>query len=89
MYTTGGGGGGEEDFFWRVLKFFKGKVGVEKISEGRKRGCQFLDAIERLICPLFSSSVKDAFIIIAINCNVLLLCSVYMLLPHLLLSCFY
>ena len=30
----------------------------------------FLDAIERLISPLFFSSMKDAFIINALNCNV-------------------
>ena len=31
----------------------------------------FLDVIEGLISPLFSSSMKDAFIISALNCNVL------------------
>ena len=71
MYTTGGGGGGRGFFLEGLKNVLREKWGLVKISEGRKRGCQFLDAIERLICPLFSSSVKDAFIIIALNCNVL------------------
>ena len=73
MYTTGGGegGGGQRTFLEGLKIFLREKWEVLKISEARKRGCQFLDAIERLIGPLFSSSMKDAFIINALNCNVL------------------
>ena len=57
---------------WGLKNFLREKWGLVKISEGRTEEMPiFLDAIERLISPLFSSSMKDAFIINALNCNVL------------------
>ena len=43
----------------------------KKFLKARRGVPIFLDAIERLISPLFSRSMKDAFIISALNCNVL------------------
>ena len=62
MYTTGvveGGGGGAEDF-GGFLKFFEGKRGDGKISEGRNGGMPiFLDVIKRLsICNIITKQVK-------------------------------
>ena len=70
--------------FAAALKFFEGKRRVVKSFEGREGGMPiFLDAIERLcICNiidkplhkwsyLFSSLLKDVFIINTLNCNVL------------------
>ena len=68
-----GVGGGAKDFFGGGLKIFlREKWGVVKNFWRQEEGMSiFLDSIERLISPLFSSSMKDAFIINALNCNVL------------------